>query len=104
VYFNINERDLLRVRQDLNERGIDRESVLKLPVYAGLGTPHQGRLDFVDTGVDPSTGTLQARAVFDNARGILIPGLFTRIRIPVGMPKQSLLVPAASTTRPRCAS
>ena len=102
VYFNINERDLLRVRQDLNERGIDRESVLKLPVYAGLadekGTPHQGRLDFVDTGVDPSTGTLQARAVFDNAKGILIPGLFTRIRIPVGMPKQSLLVPETAVS------
>jgi RND family efflux transporter MFP subunit len=97
VYFNINERDLLRVRQDLNERGIDRESVLKLPVYVGLadekGTPHQGRLDFVDTGVDPSTGTLQARAVFDNAKNILIPGLFARLRIPVGAPKQSLLVP-----------
>jgi RND family efflux transporter MFP subunit len=102
VYFNINERDLLRVRQDLNERGIDRESVLKLPVYAGLadekGTPHQGRLDFVDTGVDPSTGTLQARAVFDNAKGILIPGLFTRIGIPVGMPKQSLLVPETAVS------
>ncbi len=97
VYFNINERDLLRVRQDLTERGLTRDSVLKLPVYAGLadetGTPHQGRLDFVDTGVDPSTGTLLARGVFDNAKNILIPGLFTRLRIPVGAPKQSLLVP-----------
>ena len=102
VYFNINERDLLRVRQELNQRGIDRESVLKLPVYAGLadekGTPHEGRLDFVDTGVDPSTGTLQARAVFDNAKGILIPGLFTRIRIPVGMPKPSLMVPETAVS------
>ena len=68
-----------------------------MPVYAGLanekGTPHEGRLDFIDTGVDPSTGTLMARAVFDNTKNILIPGLFTRIRIPVGVPKQSLLVP-----------
>jgi multidrug efflux pump subunit AcrA (membrane-fusion protein) len=31
--------------------------------------------------------------VFDNAKNILIPGLFTRLRIPVGAPKQSLLVP-----------
>jgi RND family efflux transporter MFP subunit len=102
VYFTINERDLLQVRQELNERGVTRESVLKLPVYAGLadekGTPHQGRLDFVDTGVDPSTGTLQARAVFDNAKGALIPGLFTRIRIPFGAPKQSLLVPETAVS------
>jgi RND family efflux transporter MFP subunit len=97
VYFNVNERDLLRIREDLDQRGLGRESVLKMPVYAGLanekGTPHEGHLDFIDTGVDPSTGTLMARAVFDNAKNILIPGLFTRIRIPVGAPKQSLLVP-----------
>jgi RND family efflux transporter MFP subunit len=97
VYFNVNERDLLRIREDLDQRGLGRESVLKTPVFAGLanekGTPHEGHLDFIDTGVDPSTGTLMARAVFDNAKNILIPGLFTRIRIPVGAPKQSLLVP-----------
>jgi multidrug efflux system membrane fusion protein len=97
VYFNINERDLLRIRQDMNERGITRSSVLKTPVYVGLanetGTPHQGHLDFVDTGVDPSTGTLLARAVFDNAKDILVPGLFTRLRIPLGPPKPSQLVP-----------
>jgi RND family efflux transporter MFP subunit len=97
VYFSINERDLLRVREDMNERGLTRDSVLKTPVYAGLanekGTPHEGHLDFIDTGVDPSTGTLMARAVFDNAKNILIPGLFTRLRVPLGAPKQSLLVP-----------
>jgi membrane fusion protein, multidrug efflux system len=100
VYFNINERDLLRVREDMDAQGLTRDSILKMPVYAGLanekGTPHQGHLDFVDTGVDPSTGTLMARAVFDNAKGVLIPGLFTRIRIPVGPPKPSLLVPDAA--------
>jgi RND family efflux transporter MFP subunit len=100
VYFNVNERDLLRIREDLDRRGITRQSVLKLPVFAGLanerGTPHQGYLDFVDTGVDPSTGTLTARAVFDNAKNILIPGAFTRIRIPVGEGKPSLLIPEAA--------
>lgn len=97
VYFNINERDLLRIRQDMTARGLTRDAILKTPVYAGLadekGTPHEGHLDFVDTGVDPSTGTLMARAVFDNAKDILYPGLFTRIRIPLGPPKPSLLVP-----------
>jgi len=97
VYFNINERDLLRIRQDMTARGLTRDAILKTPVYAGLadekGTPHEGHLDFVDTGVDPSTGTLMARAVFDNAKDILYPGLFTRVRIPLGPPKPSLLVP-----------
>jgi RND family efflux transporter MFP subunit len=100
VYFSVNERDLLRIRQDMDQRGITRQSVLKTPVYAGLanerGTPHEGYLDFVDTGVDPSTGTLTARAVFDNANNILLPGLFTRIKIPVGEPKPSLLIPEAA--------
>ncbi len=97
VYFNVNERDALRIRQDMAARGLTRDSILKTPVFAGLadekGTPHEGRLDFIDTGIDPSTGTLTARAVFDNAKNILAPGLFTRIRIPLGPPKPSLLVP-----------
>ena len=97
VYFNINERDLLRIRQDMNERGITRSSVLKTPVYVGLANETRDAasraiLDFVDTGVDPSTGTPLARAVFDNAKDILVPGLFTRLRIPLGPPKPVAMV------------
>jgi multidrug efflux pump subunit AcrA (membrane-fusion protein) len=53
----------------------------------------RGVLDFEDNRIDPSTGTLRVRAVFSNADRLLSPGLFVRIRIPVGESYQALLVP-----------
>ncbi len=98
VYFNLNERDLLRVlelyRAEQREQGIDAERSNArepdIPLYLGLaneqGYPHEGRYDFADSGVDAETGTLQLRGVFENPGNppVLLPGLFTRIRMPLG--------------------
>jgi multidrug efflux system membrane fusion protein len=55
------------------------------PVFLGLageaGYPHEGRLDFLDNQIDPRSGTLRARAVFDNRDGRFTPGLFARIKL-----------------------
>jgi membrane fusion protein, multidrug efflux system len=55
------------------------------PVYMGLtdeqGFPHEGRLNFVDNQVDPRSGTIRGRAVFDNPDHRLTPGLFARIKL-----------------------
>jgi RND family efflux transporter MFP subunit len=97
VYFTINERDIPRLQQAMKDRGLTRDALRNVPVFAGLsneeGTPHQGHLDFVDTGLDATTGTLQARAVFDNADRRLIPGLFVRLRIPLGPARPGSMVP-----------
>ncbi len=97
VYFNLNERDLLRVlefyRAKLKEKEIDPRQVAEvrkvLPLYLGLATekgyPHRGMYDFGESGVDPETGTVQLRGVFDNpgTPPVLLPGLFARIRMPI---------------------
>jgi RND family efflux transporter MFP subunit len=66
------------------------------PVELGLtgeqGYPHAGAINFVDNQVDPSTGTLRMRGVFPNKDKTLTPGLFARIRVPLGGPHQALLV------------
>lgn len=93
----INERDLRRLQAALRERGLTREALRRVPVRAGLSDepdlPHPGHLDFVDSGLDAATGTLQARAVLDNSDRRLAPGLFVRVRIPLGPPKPALWVP-----------
>ena len=38
-------------------------------------------MDFVDNQIDPSTGTIQGRALIQNPNGYLIPGLFARVRL-----------------------
>jgi len=98
VYFNLNERDLLRVlaiyRAKLKEEGVDPGKVsgekLDIPLHIGLaneeGYPHEGRYDFAESSVDPDTGTIQLRGIFDNSGRPppLLPGLFARVRLPLG--------------------
>jgi multidrug efflux system membrane fusion protein len=55
------------------------------PVQMGLanenGYPHRGEMVFLDNQVDPRTGTIRARASFENKDGFLTPGLFARVRL-----------------------
>jgi|SoiMethySBSTD1v2_1073268.scaffolds.fasta_scaffold44931_2 RND family efflux transporter MFP subunit len=55
------------------------------PVLMGLanedGYPHSGAMVFVDNQVDPRTGTIRARASFENKDGYLTPGLFARVKL-----------------------
>jgi RND family efflux transporter MFP subunit len=106
VYFSLNEYDLLRVqsmyRKRVKEKGLDpdkdSDSEAKIPLFLGLanekGYPHEGILDFVESGVDPATGTLQLRGVFPNPGPpyVLLPGLFTRLRMPIDKREKALLV------------
>jgi RND family efflux transporter MFP subunit len=66
------------------------------PVSMGLptekGTPHEGFIDFVNNRLDPSTGTLRARGVFDNTKQSFTPGLFVRVKVPVSDAREVLLV------------
>ena len=53
----------------------------------------KGVIDFIDNSVDPATGTIQIRGVFDNPDDFLTPGLFARMRIEGTGPYKALLVP-----------
>ncbi|MEM7021544.1 MAG: efflux RND transporter periplasmic adaptor subunit [Pseudomonadota bacterium] len=106
VYFNMNERDLLHVldmvKQRLSEKGYDPDAdateQAELPVQLGLadeeGFPHEGLLDFAESGVDPETGTLRLRAIFENKSTPpdLLPGLFARVRMPIAQRQDMPLV------------
>lgn len=101
VYFNLNERDALRIGNLVRQRGqTAREAAAKAPVFVGLqneqGYPHEGTLDFVDRGVSTSSGTIELRAVLKNEDKALLPGLFARVRVPLGPPQPMLVVPGKS--------
>jgi RND family efflux transporter MFP subunit len=95
--FTFDEAAFLRYEQ-MSEHGHDVESrKASLPVSLKLineeGFPHQGHMDFVDNVINSSTGTIRARAIFDNSSGLFIPGMFARVRVPASAPYQALLVP-----------
>ena len=97
VYFDVSERDILMLMRMWPNIGTEKPSERrKLPAYLQLadesGYPHEGNIDFVESRVDPSTGTLRVRAIFSNDKGLLVPGLFGRVRVPIEQ-KEGLLVP-----------
>jgi RND family efflux transporter MFP subunit len=95
VYFDVDERTALRMRRAARE-GKAKEAT-GVQVAMGLadekGFPHRGKVDFADTRVDPKTGTLRMRAVLPNPEGLLVPGLFVRVRLTTSEPYKALLVP-----------
>lgn len=100
AYFTISEQDLLRIRDEKRGDAGRDEHVPPTPVALGLanedGYPHQGHLDYAGIRVDPTTGTMQLRAVFPNPDYAILPGLFVRIRAPGGPLRASLLLPEAA--------
>jgi RND family efflux transporter MFP subunit len=96
AYFDVDEHTALRVRQLVREGKSDSPRDGGYPVSLGLaneeGHPHQGSIDFVDNQVNPRTGTIRLRGVFPNKEQSLLPGLFARVRTPIGRPHKALLV------------
>ncbi len=95
VYFDVDERTLLRLRRSMRE---GKEKPEMMPVFIGLagdeGHPQRGVVDFTDNQVNAETGTIRMRAVLPNKDDLLVPGLFVRVRLALGAPYKALLVPA----------
>ena len=103
VYFDVDENNMLDILRKLvlpskvdimNEKG-------GVPVLMGLsdetGFPHKGFVNFSNNVVNPSTGTITLRGEFENegnavGKRLLRPGMFVRVRLPIGKPQPALLV------------
>ena len=98
AYFTQNERQLLRARKMLRKYNLDQiKEYSTVPVYLGLADesdyPHEGRLDYLDPALDAASGTLLLRGTFPNpAPYLIMPGMFVRVRAPMGIRKKSLLI------------
>jgi RND family efflux transporter MFP subunit len=68
-----------------------------LPVLMRLANEEEftrlGRVDFIDNRIIGTTGTVRMRGVFANPGKLLKPGLFVRIRLPIGEPYKAVLIP-----------
>ena len=96
AYFEGDEQVYLKYAE-LSRRGERPSSRDKRnPIYLGLsseeGHPHQGYVDFVDNALNPQTGTIRARAVFDNKERRFTPGLFARLKLVGSGTYQAILV------------
>ncbi len=98
--FTFDEASYLRYERlaksatDVTSRNASVKVALKLIDEANF--EHEGNVDFVNNVIDAATGTIRARAAFDNANGFFTPGMFGRVRVPGSPPYEGMLVPDAA--------
>lgn len=92
VSFPLPQADLPPVRRAMREGPV---KVLATPVGAS-GKPEQGLLSFFENSIDPTTGTIQMRATFDNPSEALWPGEFCNVTVDLSVQNDALTVPSAA--------
>ncbi len=95
TYFTISDSDLTRLMEEAHWKPGGTQSQ-RWPVFMGFlnekGCPHRGVIDFASITLTATSGTLQMRGIFQNPDGLIMPGVYARIRVPVEEAK-TLLVP-----------
>lgn len=107
VYFDVDEPTMLKVLRGIYGGELPPARSGQWPVYVGLqddvGFPFEGKIDFANNVVDSSTGTITVRGVFENLPNkagvrMLLPGMFVRVKLPIGRPHQMPLVAERAVT------
>jgi RND family efflux transporter MFP subunit len=95
VYADVDENILLKFNA-ANRANPQAADAGKVPVELQLGDEadfaHQGTIESFDNRLDAGTGSILLRSVFANPDGRIVPGLFARIRVPIGARHPALLV------------
>ncbi|QJW98119.1 efflux RND transporter periplasmic adaptor subunit [Frigoriglobus tundricola] len=101
--FDMDERTVIRVRRLIQKGEVTSSRVQPLMVQLALADDDDfslsGLVTFVDSQIDPGTGTLRVRATVHNPRlnrppgYLLSPGQFVRVRVPIGPARDAVLVP-----------
>lgn len=95
AHFDADERVFLKYTAPARAGGHAGGRV-SLPIRMALATeqgfPREGRMNFLDNRLDPASGTIRGRAVFRNGDGVLVPGLFVRLRVAGGGHARALLI------------
>lgn len=95
--FTASEADFLRYARLARSGGRKSSRGYGTPVAVRLMDEadfvHEGRVNFVDNRLDPNSGTIEGRAVLENPSGLLLPGLFGRLRLPGSAPYEAMLIP-----------
>jgi RND family efflux transporter MFP subunit len=100
IYFDMDERTFLRLRRMKSGTELSAEPDNLVEVDVALADSdtfdRKGTVDFFDNQLDSATGTLRVRATVPNTDSVLSPGLFVRVRYPVGDRKKMLTIPEVS--------
>jgi len=89
--FTGSEASLLKYQR--NGRGVAEGTPVRVRLADEPEFNRIGRLDFIDNAIDPTAGTIRARAVIPNPDGFLKPGMFGNLRLEASRPYTGLMIP-----------
>jgi membrane fusion protein, multidrug efflux system len=99
IYVDVDQSsaELVALRRAVQAGTVNQSGALVarvgLKLDDGSTYPLEGKLQFTDVTVDPSTGAVRLRAIFPNPDGLLLPGLYVRATINQGVDPHGILAP-----------
>lgn len=97
AYFDIDERTVLQLRRMIAAGKLVSAEDRAIPIQMALADQDdftlQGSVNFVDNQLSVTTGTLRLRADVQNPNKLLAPGMYVRIRVPIGESHSATLIP-----------
>jgi multidrug efflux system membrane fusion protein len=100
VYADFDENSLLKFNHLVREKKLPTGENGKIPVQLQLGNEegfsHEGHIESFDNRLDAGTGSILLRAVFPNNDGLIVPGLFARLRVPISENYAAILINESS--------
>lgn len=90
VRFSLSEAELAQLGGRLTENNVEKVTLL---LADGSEYAQSGKLNFAASAIDPSLGTQQLRATFENNDKLLLPGQFVRARVTTGQKDGVFVVP-----------
>ncbi|MBM3107749.1 efflux RND transporter periplasmic adaptor subunit [Pseudomonas sp. P66] len=105
IYVDVTQSsaELLKLRRELESGQLqkigDNAAKVTLTLEDGSTYRQEGRLEFSEVSVDPTTGSVTLRAVFPNPEHNLLPGMFVHARLKAGVNAQAILAPQQGVTR-----
>ncbi len=103
VNFDVDERELIRLiemRGGRRSNPADRSerTIARIALADGSAYPLEGYLDFGDNRINPATGTIRVRAIFENPDSMLVDGMFCRVSVPIRS-REAMTIPEAAVSR-----
>jgi multidrug efflux system membrane fusion protein len=97
IYFDISENNWIKYRRMI-EKGTRQGaaqlgSMVQLTLPDETGFQHRGKVDFIDNRLDQATGTMRARALVENDKGLFASGMFARVRVQGSDEYEAILLP-----------
>ncbi|MGQ0800285.1 MAG: efflux RND transporter periplasmic adaptor subunit [Pseudomarimonas sp.] len=96
VGFDGDENAYLRyqgmIRRGEWESPREHSTAVEVGLSSDEGYPYKGEIVFIDNALNPATGTIRARALLANPKGVFTPGLFARVRLLGATREDALLI------------